>query len=214
MNTDRRLRKKRAGRTGGLMRFAGIIAQAMAGHWAGPVDARVERVVDGDTLVVRYPGENRTVRPIGVDTPESVHPTPPVEHFGLEAAAFTKARLGGKAVRLVADRTGDTVDAFGRLLRHVCLDDGEHFNAPPSSAKATAMPFADSIAPCGATLSHSRIRRAPRGGAYGRRGRPRDDYHEIWGVFPSLWPRFPTARAIRAHDIAVGHLLPGSAFAW
>ena len=129
MTTDRRLRKKRAGRAGGLMCFAGIIALAMAGQWTGPVTARVERVVDGDTLVVRYQGGNRTVRLIGVDAPESVHPAQPVEHFGLEASAFTKARLDGQTVRLVVDRTGDTVDAYGRLLRLVYLDGGELFNA-------------------------------------------------------------------------------------
>ena len=128
MTTDRRLRKKRAGRAGGLMCFAGIISLAMAGQWTGPMEARVERVVDGDTLVVRYQGENRTVRLIGVDTPELVHPTRPVEHFGLEASAFTKSRLDGKTVELVIDRTGDTVDAYGRLLRLVYLD-GENFNA-------------------------------------------------------------------------------------
>ena len=127
-DTATRLRKKRTGQVGGLMCFAGIIALAMVGQWAGPVTARVQRVVDGDTLVVRYPGANRTVRPIGVDTPESVHPAEPVEHFGLEASAFTKSRLDGQTVRLVVDRTGDTVDAYGRLLRLVYLD-GENFNA-------------------------------------------------------------------------------------
>ena len=125
MDTAKRLRKKRAG---GLLCFAGIIALAMVGQWAGPVEAPGERVVDGDTFVVRYQGGNRTVRLIGVDTPETVHPTEPVEHFGLEASAFTKARLDGKTVQLVRDRTGDTVDAYGRLLRLVYLD-GENFNA-------------------------------------------------------------------------------------
>ena len=125
--TDRRLRKKRAGRVGGLMCFAGILA--MAGQWTGPVTARVERVVDGDTRVGRYPGGHRTVRLIGVDTPESVHPTEPVEHFGLEAASFARSRLDGQAVRLVVDRTGATVDAYGRLLRLVYLDGGENFDA-------------------------------------------------------------------------------------
>ena len=51
-----------------------------------------------------------------------------MEHFGLEASAFTKARLDGKTVQLVQDRTGDTVDAYGRILRLVYLD-GENFNA-------------------------------------------------------------------------------------
>ena len=128
-DTATRLQKKRPGQVGGLMCFTGIIALAMVGQWAGPVEARVERVVDGDTLVVRYPGENRTVRLTGLDTPETVHPTQPVEHFGLEASAFTRARLDGQTVELPVDPAGDTVDAFGRLLRLVYLDGGENFNA-------------------------------------------------------------------------------------
>ena len=39
----------------------------------------VERVVDGDTIVVRGVGR---VRLIGVDTPETVDPRRPVEVFG------------------------------------------------------------------------------------------------------------------------------------
>jgi micrococcal nuclease len=35
----------------------------------------VIRIIDGDTLVVNYDGKEETVRLIGVDTPETVHPT-------------------------------------------------------------------------------------------------------------------------------------------
>ena len=42
----------------------------------------VERVVDGDTLLLQS-GER--VRLIGVDTPEIKHPKKPVEYFGKEA---------------------------------------------------------------------------------------------------------------------------------
>ena len=35
----------------------------------------VVRVIDGDTFVVDFDGNEETVRLIGVDTPESVHPT-------------------------------------------------------------------------------------------------------------------------------------------
>ena len=128
MTTDKRLRKKRAARIGALMCFAGILALAMAGQRAGPGTARVERVIDGDTLVGRYPGESHTVRLIGVGTPESVHPTAPVEHFGREASAFTRVRLDGQTVELALDPAGDTVDAYGRLLRLAYLG-GELFNA-------------------------------------------------------------------------------------
>ncbi len=127
--TDTARRKKQAARIGALIGVAGIIALTMAGQWAGPVTARVERVVDGATLVGRYQGGSHTVRLIGVDTQETVHPTRPVQYFGAEASAFTKAQPGGKTVELVVDRTGDTVDAYGRLPQFVYLDAGELSNA-------------------------------------------------------------------------------------
>ena len=89
---------------------------------------QVERVIDGDTLRVRHQGKNYTVRLIGVDTPETKHPTKAVQYFGREASAFTKAALEGKTVLLQKDRTGDTVDRYGRWLRYVLLD-GDNFNA-------------------------------------------------------------------------------------
>ena len=73
-------------------------------------------------------GKEYIVRLIGVDTPETVHPTKTVQHFGAEASAYTKAALEAKAVTLEADPTGDTRDRYGRLLRYVHLD-GENFNA-------------------------------------------------------------------------------------
>ncbi len=53
----------------------------------------VTRVIDGDTLILDGGGR---VRLIGVDTPETVHPTKPVEFFGREASAFTKRMVEGK----------------------------------------------------------------------------------------------------------------------
>ncbi len=44
-----------------------------------PVTARVERVMDGDTIQVRFEGNSYTVRLMGVDTPETKHPTKAVE---------------------------------------------------------------------------------------------------------------------------------------
>ena len=90
---------------------------------------RVTRVVEGDTIVVLLGDREYTVRLIGVDTPETVHPNKPVEFFGKEASTFTRKRLEGRTVRLERDPTGDTRDKYGRLLRHVYVDDGTHFNA-------------------------------------------------------------------------------------
>ena len=94
----------------------------------GPSTARVERVIDGDTIQVRFEGNSYTVRLMGVDTPETKHPTKAVEYFGREASAFTKAHLEGKPVALVRDSAGDSTDRYGRLLRYVYLD-GDNFNA-------------------------------------------------------------------------------------
>lgn len=85
------------------------------------------RVVDGDTIVVDMDGKEEKIRLIGVDTPETVHPSKPVEYFGKEASAFTKQMVEGKQVRLEFDwQKGDKYD---RLLAYVFLEDGTFLNA-------------------------------------------------------------------------------------
>ena len=118
------LRAKMIGGAMFVSGFMGLITSAQL----DPISAHVERVIDRDTIHVRVEGKSRTVRFIGVDTPETVHPTRAVQYFGQEASAFTKAALEGKTVLLQKDRTGDTVDRYGRWLRYVLLD-GQNFNA-------------------------------------------------------------------------------------
>ncbi|MFM7878929.1 MAG: thermonuclease family protein, partial [Acidimicrobiaceae bacterium] len=55
--------------------------------------ATIESVIDGDTIVLRVQNQTETVRLLGVDTPETVHPSKPIECYGPEASAFTKATL-------------------------------------------------------------------------------------------------------------------------
>jgi len=86
---------------------------------------QVERVVDGDTLLL-VGGER--VRLIGVDAPESVHPSRPVERFGKEAAAFTRRLVEGQRVRLEHDPQGSARDKYGRMLAYVYLPDGTLLN--------------------------------------------------------------------------------------
>ena len=93
----------------------------------GPVPGAaqlVERVVDGDTIIVQGVGR---VRLIGVDTPETVDPRRPVECFGKEASAFTKRLLEGHRARLEYDR--DRTDRYGRTLAYVYLPNGTFANA-------------------------------------------------------------------------------------
>ncbi|MCR4256819.1 MAG: thermonuclease family protein, partial [Candidatus Uhrbacteria bacterium] len=95
------------------------------GTKSGETNALVTKAVDGDTLHVRLDdGTDATVRLLGVNTPETVDPRRPVECFGKEASAFTKAMTDGKRARLEADPQADEVDKYGRLLRNVFLEDG------------------------------------------------------------------------------------------
>lgn len=92
--------------------------------------AVVSVVIDGDTLQLE---SGDRVRLIGVDTPETVHPTKPVEAFGKEASTFTKQQLLGERIRLTYDPANAALahrDKYGRLLAYVYRDsDGLDFNA-------------------------------------------------------------------------------------
>jgi micrococcal nuclease len=79
--------------------------------------ARVVRVVDGDTVVVRTGGHEERVRYIGVDTPESVKPGTPVQCFAKAASAENRRLVEGQEVRLVEDL--DAHDRYGRTLAYV-----------------------------------------------------------------------------------------------
>ena len=95
---------------------------------SAPTGIVVARVVDGDTLKVRFPdGHEDTVRVIGIDTPETVDPRKPVQCFGHEASNHTKALLTGKTVTLDSE-PGTDRDKYGRLLRYVEYD-GEDIGA-------------------------------------------------------------------------------------
>ena len=149
----------------GLAMFVGGFMGLVTSAQLDPISAYVHRVIDGDTIHVQVERKRYTVRLIGVDTPETKHPTKPVQYFGQEASAFTKAALEGKTVMLQKDRTGDTVDRYGRRLRYVLLD-GDNFNAG-SSATATLMLTGAFPARSGRSLFNSKNKRGGEGSAYG-----------------------------------------------
>lgn len=94
----------------------------------GPYE--VLRVVDGDTVHVLIDGVDETLRLIGMDTPETVHPRKPVECFGPEASDEAKSMLAGQDVYVITDPTqGNSKgrDHYGRLLAYVELEDGTDF---------------------------------------------------------------------------------------
>jgi micrococcal nuclease len=88
-----------------------------------PANATIERVVDGDTVVLR---DSTRVRLIGIDTPETVDPRRPVECFGAEASARAKELLPeGTRVRLEYDV--ERTDRYGRTLAYVYRADDDLF---------------------------------------------------------------------------------------
>lgn len=82
--------------------------------------AYVKSIVDGDTIKVELQGKTYTVRLIGVNTPETNHPTKGVEPYGFEAKEFTKRILTGKTVWLEFDT--QEKDKYERLLAYVWLE--------------------------------------------------------------------------------------------
>lgn len=89
---------------------------------------RVERVIDGDTLLVRIADREERVRMLCVDAPESVHPDKTKNTtMGREALQFAKSRLEGRQVRLESEGEAESRDKQGRLLSYVLVD-GENVN--------------------------------------------------------------------------------------
>lgn len=95
-----------------------------------PADAEravVVAVTDGDTIRIdRGAGVAERLRYIGIDTPETVHPSEPVEPWGPEASAANRRLVADRQVLLerdVSDR-----DRYDRLLRYVWVEqpDGWH----------------------------------------------------------------------------------------
>lgn len=87
--------------------------------------ATVTRVVDGDTIDVTVGGRQRSVRMIGIDTPET-YAGP--ECGGTRATRSLQRELQpGDRVRLVRDRSQGELDDYGRLLRYV-VRAGEDLN--------------------------------------------------------------------------------------
>lgn len=76
-------------------------------------DARVVRVIDGDTLEVRAEGQPLRVRIFGIDTPERGQP------WSRKAREALARRVAGKDVRINEVETDD----YGRLVGEVYADD-------------------------------------------------------------------------------------------
>ncbi|HZH62092.1 MAG TPA: thermonuclease family protein, partial [Metabacillus sp.] len=94
-----------------------LLAGCGRDHTSNLLNAEVTKVVDGDTLQVMIDGKKETIRLLLVDTPETVHPSKPVQPFGPEASDFLKEKVNGEEVQIelgIGER-----DKYGRLLAYV-----------------------------------------------------------------------------------------------
>jgi len=79
--------------------------------------------VDGDTIKVLVGKEEKTIRMLAVDTPESVHPTKGVEYYGKEASEYTCNKVkNAKKIEIEYDDNSDKTDKYDRLLVWVFTD--------------------------------------------------------------------------------------------
>ncbi|MFD1416574.1 thermonuclease family protein [Oceanobacillus jeddahense] len=83
----------------------------------------VERVVDGDTVIVHLEdGSRERVRLLLIDTPESVKPDSEVQPFGEEASDFAKELMPeGETVEL--ERGSPERDDYDRMLAYIWVED-------------------------------------------------------------------------------------------
>jgi micrococcal nuclease len=81
-------------------------------------NAVVVRVIDGDTIDVRFGTNQQRVRLIGIDTPETKKPNTPIQCFGPQASDFTKHLLT-EGTPVFIRRDVEARDDYGRLLGYV-----------------------------------------------------------------------------------------------
>lgn len=111
-----------------VMLGASLFVAKQAAQWRLPVlgtqiesSARelvhVKSVIDGDTIKLM---DGRTVRYIGIDTPETKHPSRGIECFGQQASQRNTELVAGQLVELEKDVS--EADRYNRQLRYVWVN--------------------------------------------------------------------------------------------
>ena len=92
------------------------------------IDYPVASVVDGDTFRVWIGRRLITVRMLGIDTPETVHPNKDIQCYGPEASSAAKELLPGRSVRLGLSAGREEKDRYGRYLAYAYTDGAASVN--------------------------------------------------------------------------------------
>lgn len=84
--------------------------------------AEFTRHIDGDTSVLNIDGQDKKVRYLLIDTPETKHPRTGVQPFGPEASARTEELLTNASKIEVEYDVGEKTDKYNRDLAYVYAD--------------------------------------------------------------------------------------------
>jgi micrococcal nuclease len=145
---------------------------------AGRTPPVVVSVVDGDTVRIDLGSRVETVRLIGIDTPETKHPTEPVGCYGPEASARTEELLA-PGTEVTVERDAEERDRYGRLLAYVVRrTDGTFVNLELARGG-----FADALSIAPNTAHAGEIGAAVR--------EAREQARGLWGACPGAVPSGP-----------------------
>jgi len=88
------------------------------------IEVKYSESVDGDTAKFKLNEEIITVRFLGIDTPETVHPSLGEQPYGKEASDYTKEKLqNANKIELEYDSNSSKTDKYGRHLAWIWIDD-------------------------------------------------------------------------------------------
>ena len=94
-----------------------LAAVAARDEGSAATQARVTRVVDGDTITITLDGRRERVRLIGIDAPEVSHDGTPSDCYGRAATRLLRQLADDRTVEVRPGR--EQRDRYGRLLAYV-----------------------------------------------------------------------------------------------
>lgn len=104
-----------------IVRAVSSVAKPPIPGESGEGSYTVDRVIDGDTIVVHRSSGRLTVRALGIDTPETHDPRKPVQCFGPQASAYAERTLADQQISLSFDAAAGRLDKYGRTLAYIWL---------------------------------------------------------------------------------------------
>ncbi len=87
----------------------------------GLIPAELVKTIDGDTIKIKYEGNEQNVRYLLIDTPETNHPQLGKQPFGEKAKERNRELMNSGQLEIEFD-IGERVDKYGRLLAYIYVD--------------------------------------------------------------------------------------------